>query len=76
MATNSEKLSERVRKEVGFYLFSPTISGFAGVPVSSGVTLVCGLDGNVLRKATTDDVQKWNQAWNRIAAEIFNESQS
>jgi len=76
MADTAQSLGERVRKEVGFSLFSPTVPGFAGVNISAGVTFVCGPDGNVIRKATPEDIKKWNEAWNRIAAEMFKESQS
>jgi hypothetical protein len=76
MAATAQSLGERVKKEVGFSLFSPTVPGFAGVSISSGVIFVCDLVGNVIRKASTEDIKKWNEAWNRIAAEMFKESQS
>ena len=69
--TKGETLMARVKKEVGFGLFSPTVPGYAGVQVSAGVTFATDMDGNVIRKATPEDIKKWNEAWNRIASEMF-----
>lgn len=56
---NADTLSNRVEKEVGFSLR----------PDGNPPTVV-DLNDTVLRKATLDDIKKWNETWNRIANEM------
>lgn len=65
---------QKVIKEVGFELMGTTKPGFAGVPIYNE-TLVLDPNGEILRKATEEDIRKWNEAWNRLAAEAYKASQ-
>jgi hypothetical protein len=60
---------EKVKNEVGFTLFPVTYPAY-GVQAYSGVILVCDLNGEILRKATAADIQKWQTVWEKLIKEV------
>jgi hypothetical protein len=59
-----EELMEKVKTEVGFTIFPLTIPAF-GMQVYAGQSVICDLDGNILRTATEADIQRWDTVWKR-----------
>jgi hypothetical protein len=53
---NADTFENRLEKAVGFYLR----------PDKTGTTMVIGLNEEVLRKATQDDINKWNSTRSRM----------
>jgi hypothetical protein len=51
----ADTFENRLEKEVGFYLRP-----------DAGTTMAIDLNGKVLRKATSDDIQKWNGTRSRM----------
>lgn len=66
---------DEVKRAVGFQLLQTFTEAFAGVRVYAK-TLVCDLEGNILREAQPEDIAKWNTTWNKLAQEAFDKSRS
>lgn len=59
---NGQELMDKVKNEIGFTI-SPDMLPVLGITVYAGKSSIFDLKGNRLRAATTDDIKKWNTAW-------------